>query len=56
MTDPGGILGEIVTRKRADVAARFAHLSLGDLRARAAPTRRSLAAALAARAAASSWK
>lgn len=47
MPDPGGILGEIVTRKRADVAARFARLSLCDLRARAAPTTRSLAAALA---------
>jgi indole-3-glycerol phosphate synthase/phosphoribosylanthranilate isomerase len=47
MTDPGGILGEIVTRKRADVTSRLAHLSLSDLRARAAPTGRSLAAALA---------
>jgi indole-3-glycerol phosphate synthase / phosphoribosylanthranilate isomerase len=42
MADPGGILGEIVARKRADVAAR-----LGDSVSDAQPTRRSLAAALA---------
>jgi indole-3-glycerol phosphate synthase/phosphoribosylanthranilate isomerase len=42
-----GVLGEIVARKRADVAARLAGRSLEDLRARAAPTSRSLRAALA---------
>jgi indole-3-glycerol phosphate synthase/phosphoribosylanthranilate isomerase len=42
-----GVLGEIVRRKRADVAARLAAVSLGDLAARAEPTRRSLRAALA---------
>lgn len=42
MTDPGGLLGAIVARKRADVAAR-----LGKGRIDAAPTRLSLAAALA---------
>ena len=41
------VLGEIVARKRTDVAARFAGLSLADLRARAAPSARSLRAALA---------
>jgi indole-3-glycerol phosphate synthase/phosphoribosylanthranilate isomerase len=39
-----GVLGEIVTRKRSDVAARLAG---ADLRGRARPTRRSLRAALA---------
>lgn len=47
MADPAGILGEIVARKRADVAARLDGVSLDDLRARAAPTARSLRAALA---------
>jgi indole-3-glycerol phosphate synthase/phosphoribosylanthranilate isomerase len=42
-----GVLGEIVARKRADVSARLAGVSLADLRARAEPTRRSLRAALA---------
>ncbi|HEY0012669.1 MAG TPA: bifunctional indole-3-glycerol-phosphate synthase TrpC/phosphoribosylanthranilate isomerase TrpF [Allosphingosinicella sp.] len=42
-----GVLGEIVARKRVDVAARLAGVSLDDLRSRAAPTRRSLRAALA---------
>jgi indole-3-glycerol phosphate synthase/phosphoribosylanthranilate isomerase len=46
MTEIGGILGEIVARKRVDVAARLAGLSIEELRARAAPTRRSLHAAL----------
>jgi indole-3-glycerol phosphate synthase/phosphoribosylanthranilate isomerase len=41
------VLGEIVARKRADVAARFAGVALDDLRARAEPTHRSLRAALA---------
>ena len=48
MIDPGGVLGEIVARKRVDVAARLAGIGLADLRARAEPTRRSLKAALAA--------
>jgi indole-3-glycerol phosphate synthase/phosphoribosylanthranilate isomerase len=42
MRDPGGILGAIVERKRADVAAR-----LGGVSIEAEPTRRSLADALA---------
>jgi indole-3-glycerol phosphate synthase/phosphoribosylanthranilate isomerase len=41
------VLGEIVARKRTDVAARFAGTSLADLRAKAAPTALSLRAALA---------
>jgi indole-3-glycerol phosphate synthase/phosphoribosylanthranilate isomerase len=41
-----GLLGEIVHRKRIDVSARFAGLSLGDLRARAEPTSRNLEEAL----------
>ena len=41
------VLGEIVARKRIDVAARFAGVGLADLRARAAPTTLSLRAALA---------
>jgi indole-3-glycerol phosphate synthase/phosphoribosylanthranilate isomerase len=41
------VLAEIVARKRTDVAARFADSGLADLRARAAPTTRSLRAALA---------
>jgi len=44
---PGGILGEIVARKRQDVGARLADVSLGELRSRAPPTTHSLAAALA---------
>ena len=47
MPDPGGILGEIVARKRKDVAERLAGMTLDDLRARAEPTTRSLRAALA---------
>jgi len=47
MVEPGGILGEIIGRKRQDVAARLGHLPLADLRRRAPPTTRSLAAALA---------
>jgi indole-3-glycerol phosphate synthase / phosphoribosylanthranilate isomerase len=42
-----GVLGEIVRRKRADVAERLGGTSLAELAARAEPTRRSLAAALA---------
>ncbi len=46
MIEITGILGEIVARKRVDVAARLAGVSLDALRARAVPTKRSLAAAL----------
>ncbi|MFL6861381.1 MAG: bifunctional indole-3-glycerol-phosphate synthase TrpC/phosphoribosylanthranilate isomerase TrpF [Allosphingosinicella sp.] len=42
-----GVLGEIVARKRRDVAARLAGQDLASLRAGASPTRRSLSAALA---------
>lgn len=42
-----GVLGEIVARKRIDVAARLGGVSLADLRGRAEPTRRSLREALA---------
>jgi indole-3-glycerol phosphate synthase/phosphoribosylanthranilate isomerase len=42
MRDPGGVLGDIVARKKADVAAR---LGAGSIAVE--PTRRSLAAALA---------
>lgn len=47
MTDTVSVLDTIVARKRADVAARLSGTSLADLRAQAAPTSRSLAAALA---------
>jgi indole-3-glycerol phosphate synthase / phosphoribosylanthranilate isomerase len=47
MHEAGGVLGEIVAHKRRDVAARLDGVSVADLRSRAAPTRRSLAAALA---------
>ncbi|MDX2274499.1 MAG: bifunctional indole-3-glycerol-phosphate synthase TrpC/phosphoribosylanthranilate isomerase TrpF [Hyphomonadaceae bacterium] len=47
MRDPGGVLGEIIVRKRADVDARLASATLTDLRARAQPTTRSLRDALA---------
>jgi indole-3-glycerol phosphate synthase/phosphoribosylanthranilate isomerase len=47
MIDPGGVLGEIVARKRVDVAARLSGVTIDELRSRAAPTRRSLRAALA---------
>lgn len=47
MTEPAGILGAIVARKRQDVAARLGNASLADLSAGLQPTRRSLAAALA---------
>lgn len=49
MREPQGVLGEIVARKRADVAARLAGLTIEELRARAQPTTRSLRAALSAR-------
>ncbi|HEY5722082.1 MAG TPA: bifunctional indole-3-glycerol-phosphate synthase TrpC/phosphoribosylanthranilate isomerase TrpF [Allosphingosinicella sp.] len=44
---PSGILADIVARKRIDVAARLDGIGLATLRARAAPTRLSLASALA---------
>lgn len=47
MPEPGGVLGEIVARKRVDVAARLEGASLEELRNRAEPTDRSLARALA---------
>ncbi len=47
MRDPGGVLGAIVARKREEVAARFAGVSIADLRARASGSRLSLRAALA---------
>lgn len=47
MADPAGVLGEIVARKRADVAARLLGVALDDLFARVEPTTRSLAAGLA---------
>lgn len=46
MREIGGVLGEIVARKRSDVAARLGSIALGDFRASAKPTRRSLKAAL----------
>lgn len=47
MAEIGGVLGQIVARKRVDVSARLGDVALADLRERAAPTRRSLKAALA---------
>ena len=47
MAEPTDILGEIVARKRLDVAARLDGVTLADLRSRAEPTTRSLRAALA---------
>lgn len=48
MAKPAGILGEIAAAKRAELASRFAGVSLDALRARARPTTRGLAAVLAA--------
>jgi indole-3-glycerol phosphate synthase/phosphoribosylanthranilate isomerase len=48
MREIAGVLGEIVARKRIDVAARLGGFSIEDLRDRAEPTRRSLKAALGA--------
>jgi indole-3-glycerol phosphate synthase/phosphoribosylanthranilate isomerase len=48
MREPEGALGEIVARKKIDVAARLGRATLGELGARAEPAVRSLAAALAA--------
>lgn len=42
-----GVLGKIEAAKRAELAERFAAVSLDSLRARARPTKRSLAAVLA---------
>ncbi len=47
MADPVGVLGDIVAHKRAELAERYADVSLDALRARAEPTRRSLLEALA---------
>lgn len=47
MRHVGGVLGEIVARKRIDVRARLGNATLGELSARAAPSTRSLSAALA---------
>lgn len=47
MLDPHSVLGAIVAHKSEEVAARQAALSLAELQARAAPTTRSLRAALA---------
>lgn len=46
MADPAGVLGEIVSRKRADLAVRFDGVTIDALRSRAVPTMRSLHAAL----------
>ena len=46
MVEIDGVLGEIVARKRMDVAARLDGVTIEALRARAAPTRLSLKAAL----------
>ncbi len=48
MAEPAGILGEIVARKRTDVADRLGSVEIASLRCRAEPTRRSLLASLAA--------
>ena len=47
MADPAGVLGEIARAKRTELAQRFDGVALDALRARAEPTRRGLAAALA---------
>lgn len=47
MPDPNGVLGEIVARKRRDVAERLGSVSIEELRARAEPTKLSLREALA---------
>ena len=46
MAEPAGILGRIAAAKREEIARRFDGLSLDALRARAMPTRQSLAAVL----------
>src|SRR5688500_13018466 len=47
MREPGGVLGEIARRKRAEVAARLGAATAAEMRARVKRTERSLAAALA---------
>jgi indole-3-glycerol phosphate synthase/phosphoribosylanthranilate isomerase len=47
MREVSGLLGEIVANKRAELAGRYDGVSLNALRARARPTRRSLADTLA---------
>jgi indole-3-glycerol phosphate synthase/phosphoribosylanthranilate isomerase len=47
MAEIEGVLGEIVARKRHDVAARLEGVTLEALRAKAVPTEKSLKAALA---------
>ena len=47
MAEPAGVLGRIASAKRKEIASRFGGVSLDALRERAAPTRRSLAIALA---------
>ena len=47
MAEPEGVLGRIAAAKRDELARRFDGVSLDALRGRAAPTRRSLARALA---------
>jgi indole-3-glycerol phosphate synthase/phosphoribosylanthranilate isomerase len=47
MRDPGGKLGEIVAHKLTELAQRLDGVALDDLRARAVPTQRDFAAALA---------
>jgi len=47
MAEIEGVLGEIVARKRLDVAARLEGVTLEALRAKAVPTEKSLKAALA---------
>ena len=48
MADPGGVLGEIVARKRVDVAARLGGVGLAELRGRASRRGAASRAALAA--------
>lgn len=47
MAEPSGILGQIATAKRSELASRYDSVSLDALRARAQPTRLSLARTLA---------
>ncbi|MEO7655097.1 MAG: bifunctional indole-3-glycerol-phosphate synthase TrpC/phosphoribosylanthranilate isomerase TrpF, partial [Sphingomicrobium sp.] len=47
MIEPPGILGQIIAAKRLELRQRFDGVSLDALRSRAAPTRRSLATAIA---------
>jgi indole-3-glycerol phosphate synthase/phosphoribosylanthranilate isomerase len=46
VAEPSGILGQIASAKRQELARRFDGVAIDALRARAAPSRRSLAAAL----------